>query len=160
MQGDSYLKPSEEILQYVEAFGLYFEQVGLPRTAGRILGWLLVCDPPHQTMHELVDVLQVSKSSISTASRILIQANLVDKISLPGKRRDYYQMNKNAWTNSWLENAKQTAAMREIIAQGLTLLANEPAERRQRLQDMDDFYAFLQRELPLLLERWKKERYD
>ena len=154
------MKPSEEILQYVETFGLYFEQVGLPRTAGRIMGWLLVCDPPHQTMNELVDVLQVSKSSISTASRILIRASLVDKISLPGKRRDYYQMNKKAWTNSWLENAKQTAVLREIIAQGLTLLADEPVERRQRLQDMDDFYAFLQRELPLLLERWKKERYD
>ena len=42
--------PDEQLLLYVEDFGLYFEQFGLARTAGRMLGWLLVCDPPHQTM--------------------------------------------------------------------------------------------------------------
>lgn len=151
------MKPSEEILQFIEAFGLFFEQSGLPRTAGRILGWLLICDPPHQTMHELVEALQVSKSSISTASRILIQANFVDKISLPGKRRDYYRMNEKAWTNIFLTSVKQTAAMREMAEQGLALLADEPTEQQRRLRDMHALYLFLERELPLLLERWHEE---
>ncbi|VAW43627.1 hypothetical protein MNBD_CHLOROFLEXI01-913 [hydrothermal vent metagenome] len=154
------MNPSEEILHYVEAFGLFFEQSGLSRTAGRIMGWLLVCDPPHQTMHELVEVLQVSKSSISTSSRILIHANLVDKISLPGKRRDYYRMSDKAWTNTFLTSVKQTAVMREMAEQGLALLAEKSADQQQRLQDMHGLYLFLERELPLLLERWHEEHNE
>ena len=151
------MRPPKEILQYVEEFGLYFEQFSLPRTAGRILGWLLVCNPPHQTMHELVDVLQVSKSSISTASRLLLQIGLVDKVSLPGERRDYYRINKNAWTHAWQMKLSQTAVMREMAARGLQLLADESPEQKHRLQDMHDLYIFLEREFPLLLERWQKE---
>lgn len=146
-----------DILHYLEDFGLYFEQFGLPRTAGRILAWLLVCDPPHQTMHDLVEVLQVSKSSISTASRMLIQSGLVDKVSLPGKRRDFYRINNEAWTHAWLSHVKQTAVMRQMAAQGLALLVDKTPEQRHRLQDMHDLYAFLEREMPLLLERWQKE---
>ena len=30
---------------FVEDISLYFEQMGLPRMAGRVLGVLLICDP-------------------------------------------------------------------------------------------------------------------
>ena len=42
---------------FVEEVGLLFEHAGLPRMAGRILGWLLICDPPHQSPGELAEVL-------------------------------------------------------------------------------------------------------
>ena len=51
----------------------YFEQIGYPRMAGPILGWLLICDPPVQSTGELADVLGASKESLSTMTRLLIQ---------------------------------------------------------------------------------------
>ena len=93
--------PDEQLLLYVEDFGLYFEQFGLARTAGRMLGWLLVGDPPHQTMDELVEVLQVSKSSISTTSRLLMYIGLVSKVSFPGERKDFYRISDDAWVQGW-----------------------------------------------------------
>ncbi|WP_460527165.1 hypothetical protein [Flindersiella endophytica] len=54
-----------ELQEYVEEIGLYFAGVRLPRMPGRILGWLLVCDPPHQSAEELAAALQVSSGSIS-----------------------------------------------------------------------------------------------
>jgi DNA-binding transcriptional regulator GbsR (MarR family) len=84
------MQPTDAELHYVEEFGLFWEQMGLPRMTGRILGWLLICDPPEQTMTDLTEVLQASKSSISTGTRMLIQFGFIERISLPGERKDYY----------------------------------------------------------------------
>ncbi len=148
----------EQLLHYIEEFGLFFEQFGLARTAGRMLGWLLVCDPPHQTMDELAEVLQVSKSSISTASRLLIQTGLVSKVSFPGERKDFYRVSEDAWIQAWSAKNSQTTVMRQMAERGLALLPEETPERRARLQTMHDLYAFLEAELPKLTERWLKER--
>ena len=52
--------------RFIEEVGLLFEQTGLPRMAGRILGWLLIANPPHQTTSHLTEALLASKASIST----------------------------------------------------------------------------------------------
>jgi DNA-binding transcriptional regulator GbsR (MarR family) len=148
----------EQLLHYIEEFGLFFEQFGLPRTAGRMLGWLLVCDPPHQTMDELTEVLQVSKSSVSTTSRMLIQSGLVEKVSFPGERKDFYRISDNAWIQAWVVRVKQTVAVRQLAERGLDLLSDETLKRRARLQTMHDLYEFLEEELPKLTERWLKEQ--
>jgi DNA-binding transcriptional regulator GbsR (MarR family) len=148
----------EQLLHYVEEFGLFFEQFGLPRTAGRMLGWLLVCDPPHQMMDELTEVLQVSKSSISTTSRMLIQSGLVEKVSFPGERKDFYRISDDAWVQAWSARNNQTVAMRQLAKRGLDLLPDDSPKRRARLQTMHDLYEFLEEELPKLTERWLKEQ--
>jgi DNA-binding transcriptional regulator GbsR (MarR family) len=148
----------EQLLHYIEEFGLFFEQFGLPRTAGRMLGWLLVCDPPHQTMDELAEVLQVSKSSISTTSRMLIQSGLVSKVSFPGERKDFYRISDDAWIKAWSGRNAQIALMRQLAEQGLNLLTGNSPERRMRLQNMRDLYLFLEEELPKLTERWQKQQ--
>lgn len=150
--------PNDQLLHYVEEFGLFFEQFGLARTAGRMLGWLLVCDPPHQTMDELVEVLQVSKSSISTTSRMLIQSGLVSKVSFPGERKDFYRVSDDAWVQAWLSRNHQTIAMRQLADRGLALLPEAELDRRNRLETMRDLYKFLEEELPKLTERWLEER--
>ncbi len=150
--------PDEQLLLYVEDFGLYFEQFGLARTAGRMLGWLLVCDPPHQTMDELVEVLQVSKSSISTTSRLLMYIGLVSKVSFPGERKDFYRISDDAWVQGWEAKNNQTTEMKQMAARGLELLPEDETERRERLQEMHDLYAFLEAELPKLTQRWLETR--
>ena len=149
---------ADEISLFIEDFGLYFEQFGLPRTAGRILAWLLICDPPHQTMDDLVEALQMSKSSVSTSGRMLMQSGLVDRLSFAGERRDFYRINDSAWTTAWLAKLKQTTLLREMAERGLSLLPEAPPKRRERLQEMHDLYAFLEREMPRLIARWQAER--
>ncbi len=149
---------TEQELMYTEKVGLYFEQLTLPRMAGRIFGWLLVSDSPLVTMSELVNVLQASKSSISTMTRLLIQIELVELVSLPGQRHDFYRIRQDAWINSLKERLTQAQAFRQLAEQGLTLLADSAPDRRQRLEEMHSMYALLEREIPLLIERWKQER--
>ena len=44
-----------DLAPYIEDVALYWEQHGLPRIAGRIIGLLLVCDPPHRSAAELLE---------------------------------------------------------------------------------------------------------
>lgn len=150
--------PDDQLLHYIEEFGLHFEQFGLARTAGRMLGWLLVCNPPHQTMNELVEALQVSKSSISTMSRLLIRIGLVDKVSFPGERKDFYRISENAWLKGWAVRNAQNTQMKEMAARGLELLPDDVGQRQERLQEMHDLYEFLEEELPKLTQRWLEIR--
>ena len=149
---------SDEELMYVEKIGRYFEQLTLPRMAGRIFGWLLISESPLVSMNELVDVLQASKSSISSMTRLLIQIELVELVSLPGERRDYYRIASNAWANSLKDRLTQAHAFRQLAEEGLALLAGSDPKRRLRLEEMHSMYAFLEQEIPALLERWQSER--
>jgi DNA-binding transcriptional regulator GbsR (MarR family) len=81
-----------EQIQFVERVALMYERNGIPRIAGRILGWLLICDPPAQTAAELAAALHVSKGSISTMTRLLLSLGLIEHTSVRGDRRDYFHI--------------------------------------------------------------------
>lgn len=146
----------EEKQHFIEEVGLFFEGVGLTRMAGRMLGWLLICDPPHQSMNTIADVLRASKGSISAASRLLIQNGLVEKVSLPGERRDYYRVQPGAWFEIMKKKQDEIALMRELAEVGLELLEGESPDQRARLESMRETFAFFEREFPAMLERWQK----
>ncbi|MBD1938191.1 MarR family transcriptional regulator [Microcoleus sp. FACHB-68] len=125
--------------------------------AGRILGWLLISNPPHQSTGELAEVLQASKGSISTMTRLLIQARLVERMSLPGDRRDYFCIKLGAWSALIKQQVAQITAIRQLAEHGLQLVEGEDPQRRQRLQEMHDFHAFFERQFPMLIECWEQE---
>jgi len=143
--------------QFVEQAGLLFEGLGVPRMAGRILGWLLICDPPYQSMGDLVEALQASKSSISTMLRLLAQSGLIERTSLPGQRRDQYALHGSMWHNLFGARMAQHTACRTLAERGLALVEDGRPEQRYRLEQMRAVYAFLEREYPALLGRWERD---
>jgi DNA-binding transcriptional regulator GbsR (MarR family) len=145
-------------LQYVEEVALGFERQGLFRMAGRVIGWLLICDPPEQTFGQLAEVLQASKGSISAAMKFLVPAGLVERVSRPGDRRDYYRCRPGAWAELARDQSRQYDDFRKLAQRGLELLADAPADRRERLQGMHDLYAWLGREMPALWVRWREHQ--
>jgi DNA-binding transcriptional regulator GbsR (MarR family) len=151
-------EPPFERSQFVEEVGLMFEMLGLPRMAGRLFGALLISDPPHQSNGELAEMLQASKGSISTMTRLLIQIGLIERISLAGDRRDYFQIKPHAWAQMTKQRMAQISAFRQLAERGLAMLAGEPPRVTGRLREMHDVHAFLERELPLLDERWMEEQ--
>lgn len=109
-------------------------------------------------MGELTEVLQASKSSISSVTRLLIQVNLIEVVSLPGVRRDYFRIRKDAWTNALRDRFVQATTFRQLADEGIALLKNVPRGRMRRLQEMQLMYTYLEREMPTLIRRWEKER--
>jgi DNA-binding transcriptional regulator GbsR (MarR family) len=78
----------EDRERYVEDFGILIGEFGLPRMVGRVLGALLVSDPPERAAKELAEALRASRGSISSATRTLVQLGLVERRTRTGERRD------------------------------------------------------------------------
>lgn len=143
---------------FAEDVGLLFEQEGMPRMAGRILGWLLIAETSETSLQELAEVLRASKGSISTMSRMLIRMGVVERVSLPGHRRDYVRLKPGAWSQLMAEETEQMESWREVAERGLKLLESKSPEARDYLVEIRDLAAFLAEEYPLLLERWDAMR--
>ncbi|HUU64742.1 MAG TPA: transcriptional regulator [Dehalococcoidales bacterium] len=145
--------------RFVEEVGLVFEQTGLPRMAGRILGWLIISEPPHQSTDQLTQVLMASRGSISSMTRLLIQIGLIERMSLPGVRHDYFRLRSDApqcMIRRGLED--EIKMVRQLAERGLELLTDKTPLTQRWLEELRDVYAFLEQEFPTLLERWEQER--
>lgn len=150
----------EDVAKYIEEVALFWEGQGLPRIAGRILGLLLVCDPPWRSPTELVDELGASKGSVSTMTRLLLEAGTIERVAPhPGDRATYYQLSPGSLERKLERRIHTMVGFRALAEQGLQLLEHAPADQRARLETVASLYAFLERELPLLLERWREERH-
>lgn len=125
--------------------------------AGRIFGWLLISEPPHQSTNELIEVLQASKGSISTMTRLLIQLRFIERISLPGERRDYFCIKPGAWSQLTQNQLERVKDFRQLADKGLEMLVDKDPSRSARLEEMRAIHAFWERELPLLHQRWEEE---
>ncbi len=150
----------QRALAFAEKTGLLCEQLGLPRMAGRVVGWLLVCDPAHTSLVELAEVLQASKGSISTSTRLLEQFKVIERVTFPGDRRDYVRMISGAWEKMMNRFEQESRMMRDLAAEGLALLADAQPDRRGRLHEMHAIYEFLLEMSPLLESEWRKRQAE
>jgi DNA-binding transcriptional ArsR family regulator len=144
--------------RFVEELGMLLElEAGAPRMVGRALGWLLVCDPPEQSAAELAQTLQASKGSISTATRVLLRMGLIERVRRRGERFDRFRAHPEAWDQVvWRE--EQFRAPRRVLQIGLDALADEPAGRREPLEQLDALYAWWERRMPTLREEYLADR--
>jgi DNA-binding transcriptional regulator GbsR (MarR family) len=143
---------------FVEDISLYFEQMGLPRTAGRVLGVLLICDPPAQSLTDLCEILQASKSSISTTMRLLTEMGLVERVASPVPRQVFFQFKSGGWVVFIRQRLKLWASLHQIAEHGLELLPDRDPGLRERLKEAHDMFSLIEDQLPALLERVEKER--
>jgi DNA-binding MarR family transcriptional regulator len=145
----------EKLWQYIDASGEWWaKSYGMPRMTGRVLAWLLVCQPVEQTAAQLAEELNASKGSISGATGMLVRARLVDRLHVRGERADRFRLRPEAWDEQVRDQGATEA--RALLAQGLDALAGEPAARRARLEELDTFYAWWESRMPALSEEWQQ----
>jgi len=142
---------------FIEDVGLLFEESGHPRMAGRIIGSLLISDQPYLSSTELFEILQASKGSLSTMTRFLLQMGLIERVGLPGQRRDYFRIKSGAWTQLVRHAVYELSALRKLAERGLELMEGQDSELKQRLEEARDLFSYMEREYPLLIERWEEE---
>jgi DNA-binding transcriptional regulator GbsR (MarR family) len=150
----------EERRRYVEDFGLLFGQFGLSRMFGRVLGVLMISDPPERSAEELADALGASRGSISQTTRSLIQMGLVQRWSRPGERRDYFRVKPDAWHEIMRREMESLGGFRKTAERGLELLDSEDPDARRSLEEMRDFYAYWEKEMPAVLKKWERGGKD
>lgn len=143
--------------EFVEQAGVHFQRMGLSRTAGRSLGYLLVSADGTADAGELCEALGVAKSSVSVALRQLEDAALVERFRPPRGRRDRYRVCEDVFGRAFRIKMGELDGVRRLIDHGLDVVGDN-TEARERLELMSRMYAFMGREFPKLLDRWDEER--
>lgn len=145
----------ERALKLVEQFGMVFEAQGVARSAGLVLGWLMLSPGP-QSLDEIADGLQLSKASISLHTRLLEQLNLIQRIGMRGDRRVYYRVAENMWSEI-MEGGRRKLQMFKTLAEEGEQISPDPAVR-QRFAEMRDTMSFLIMGYDELLKKYRQQK--
>jgi hypothetical protein len=144
--------------QFVEEMGRFLASMGMTPMAGRMWGFLLICDPPEQTAAEIADALHASRGAISGTARILAGPGLIRRSTKPGDRREYFSAPPEALDSMLASASSVYRQMREIAERGLAATSDRPATARARLQEFRDVMAFVEHEVPKVVTRYLTER--
>ncbi|GIH08118.1 hypothetical protein Rhe02_61850 [Rhizocola hellebori] len=141
--------------QFADEVGVLLAGMGMPPAYGRLLGWLLICDPPQQTSAQLGEALGLSKGSVSSGMRMLERSDMVQRVPTPG-RGHAYEMLPDALVRA-TDPAVKFAFMRDVMQRGLSLLDENESTRAERLRVSRDFYGFIAEKLPSLMEEFRQK---
>ena len=107
---------------FIEDIGLFFEQMGMPRIAGRMIGYLLIAEPEAQSVNDITEALKASKSSISVMARLLVDNGLIERVASPVPRRDYYRFKPGGWILYLRHWMGLMSELHNITERGLALM--------------------------------------
>ena len=143
---------------FVEEMGQYLGSIGMTPMSGRMLAWLLICDPAEQTAAELSDMLRASRGAISGAARALETAGFVRRSRRRGDRREYFSVPPGAIPALVSGATAIYQRLETITAHGIGVVADLPPPKRERIEEFHDFVAYVEHLIPALLEQYLRER--
>lgn len=141
--------------QFAEEVGLMMAGLGMPPAYGKLLGYLLICDPPHRTGTELATALGLSKGSVSAGLKMLEATKLIRRVATPGQRGAAYEMAPDAMVDAAATDTYRL--FRELLDRGVALAGGEDTPRTARLRYTRDFYALIEGEIPQIIARFKRD---
>jgi DNA-binding transcriptional regulator GbsR (MarR family) len=133
----------------IEKFGLYFDHIGLNKTYGRMFGLFMTLDKP-LSMSDVIEALQISKSTASTELRRLSLMGYIEKVAIPGQRADFYQLVPNVWQVHFYQKMEMIHKLSSIVQQ-------IPAKERKnfkQLNSMSHYCDFMSNKLRLLIQEF------
>jgi DNA-binding transcriptional regulator GbsR (MarR family) len=151
---------SPEEAAFVDRLGLFMDMLGGSRTMGRVYGWLLISDPPQQSLTELAQTLSVSKASVSTVARQLQEGGLIERLPSP-TRQHMYRVTPGGFSSVLSAQLSRMKVGIDAADFGLSLLDKTRTEQRERLEDFRDFCEFSAQDYrDELLQRWSDYRAE
>ncbi len=149
---------TEDESAFVEEMGQALASYGMTPMAGRMWGWLLICDPPEQTAADLAHALHASRGSISGTARILASAGMIRRTMRRGDRREYFSVAPETFTEFLGSAGRIYRFFREIAERGLVAIEDRPDASKARLREFRDMFAFVEREVTLIVDRFLEEQ--
>ena len=140
----------------VAHMGVWFSNLGVPRAAGQMFGYLLVCDPAEQSASEIAEGIGISRASVSSGARLLSSMNAIEERHRVGDRKTYYRL-RSAW---WIEiTTAKLSGFSELADMARRSRAAGGMTRTDGLDELIEFSEFWTAEIIQLVERWNK-RHD
>lgn len=152
---------TDDDLRFADHAGRFYANAfGFSPVAGRLLGYLAICDPPQQSIGELSDALLASRSAISQAVKMLENHGALMRGRDAGQRTDHISVRPGGLQLKHDFEADTYAQMAELAREGLGLLKEASPARRAPLEELASLGEFLARRLPEVFAEWQELRND
>jgi DNA-binding transcriptional ArsR family regulator len=148
-------RDEQEVRRFVEHMARMFADWGFPRMAARVIMAMTSADDDAMTAGELAERLGVSPAAISGALRYLIHLGMVVREPIPGSRRDRYRLVDDSWYQVTVTEMTLFKAIVDLAEQGVAAAGGRSSPGGARLAEMRDYFLFVQREMPILLDKWR-----
>ncbi len=147
--------------EFIQDYGLAYQSFGLPRLMGYIVALLLHSDEP-VSLDQITEDLQVSKGPVSQIMRRLREHNLVQRVWVPGSRRDYYRAEPDIFGQAFANHAALLGQNLDLARKYAALIAgsDEPVDPAfaRRTDEMVRFYTLMEKHLSAFLAEWAADR--
>ncbi|WP_327045837.1 transcriptional regulator [Microbispora sp. NBC_01189] len=132
----------ERLLEWAEQVAMHLARDGVPPIAGRILGWLMVCDPPERSAGQISAAIGASRASLTMNLRLLTGMGFLTWRTRPGDRTMYYRMADDAWQAVVRQQVAGIASFLDLTRRGLDLVGPD-AERAARVRQAHATFAWM-----------------
>ncbi len=90
------MKLAEAKQQFISSWGAFGTDWGINRTMAQIHALLMISADP-LTQDDVMEQLGISRGNVNMNIRDLINWGLVDRVILPGERKEYFTAEKDTW---------------------------------------------------------------
>lgn len=149
---------TSEQREFIDDFSALWDQFGGNPAQGRILALLYVSERAEMNATEIVEALGISRGSVSQTTRQLVQLRLVQRVSKPGDRRDYYRVDPNAWSEAARADRTRIGPFLKVLRRGITIHSTSPPDRQRPLINSIAFLEDYDAALGAFLETWKPRK--
>ena len=143
--------------QFIDRMGIAAETDGMSPIAARLFALLLLSEDP-RSLDELADTLRVSKASVSTEARRLLERGIVERVARAGDRRDYYELSPDFFARIIEARANRWRRMQLLANKVRDQAGNLPDAVAKRIDAIDDVEASVIAPLEQALAEWRNQR--
>jgi DNA-binding transcriptional regulator GbsR (MarR family) len=150
--------PRDEEITFADHVGrFYARRYAFPPMVGRVLGYLLVCEPPAQSIAELSEALLASRSAITGALEVLERLHSLRRSRAAGERMDRVRLDFSSAESRGFD-ITEYQELGDLAREGLEVLKDAPPERRVDALELAAFADFLVERTQAMKKEWETHR--
>ena len=150
--------PRDEEITFADHLGrFYARSYAFPPMVGRVLGYLLVCEPRDQSIGELSEALLASRSAITGALDVLERLHTIRRSRAAGERMDRVSVDLSSAQSRGFD-VSEYQELADLAREGLEVLRDASPERRATLMEMAAFADWLVERTRALQDEWEAHR--
>ena len=141
---------------FIDRLGDAAEADGLSPIAGRLFALLMLAPEP-QSLDELAETLGVSKASVSTDARRLLDRGIVERTRRTGDRRDFYELAPDFFARVIRARVARWRRIQQLVDTVRAESDALPAPARERFDAVDAIQSAVIDRVDDALAEWERD---